>query len=133
MARQFESDGEVFWQRLMARRKTSGLTVAALCQEAGVSPASFFSWQKRLRQRSATSKDESPVAFPQRSTVSAVSSPLVPVRIIDDGAAEITVEFLTGEPLAPTLRVRFPAGCDERSIFDVLQAAARVATSNQRE
>lgn len=133
MARRVEGNGEAFWRRLMARRKTSGLTVDALCREAGVSSSSFFYWQKRLGQRSAASKDESPVASPQRSQASATPSPLIPVRIIDDRAAEITVEFLVREPLAPTLRVRFPAGCDERSVLDVLQAAARVATSNQRE
>jgi hypothetical protein len=131
MARRVEGNGEAFWRRLMVRRKTSGLTVTALCDEAGVSPASFFYWQKRLGQRPAASKDE--VASPNRSTTSTDPSPLVPVRIIDDRAAEITVEFLARDPLAPALRVRVPVGCDERSLLVVLQAAARVATHNQRD
>jgi len=36
------------WRELIQRQKKSGLTVAAFCQQQGVSGWSFYQWRKRL-------------------------------------------------------------------------------------
>ncbi len=55
MARKVDRKRERFWQKLIARRKQSGRSVADVCWEAGVSTASFFVWQRKLRERDASS------------------------------------------------------------------------------
>ncbi len=93
---------ESFWRHLIAQRKSLKLTVDAVCERAGVSRASFYHWQQRLRQ----SKRMKPPA----------SSSLMPVQIVDDRINEITLELPNG------IRVRVPQGCDEATLQGVLRA-----------
>ncbi len=37
---------EAHWQRVLARRKHSGLSVRAFCQAEGVSEPSFYGWRR---------------------------------------------------------------------------------------
>ena len=76
------------------------LTVAEACGQAGVSSASFFQWQRKFRESERRA-----------------SSPLVPVRIVDDRVAALTLELPHG------LRLRLPGDCDEATLVRVLQAA----------
>jgi len=96
---------------LIARQATSRFTVGELCQQAGVSTASFYAWRQRLKSPDVVSKQSS----------------LVPVRMVADGGGEITVEFSdapiqTPLPQLPAMRVSIPPGCDETSIRRVLCA-----------
>jgi hypothetical protein len=100
-----------------------GVTVGELCRRAGVSTASFYAWRRRLKSRDVVSKQSS---FGKRSS-------LVPVRVVADRGAEITVEFVDAvaqTPLTqlPTIRVSIPSGCDEASIRRVLCAALSART-----
>ncbi len=37
------------WREIIARQQASGLTVAAFCRRAQLSPVSFFAWRRKLR------------------------------------------------------------------------------------
>jgi transposase-like protein len=108
------SDRESFWWNLIARRAALQLTVGEACAQAGVSPASFFQWQKKFREAGRP-----PDRGPERS------APLVPVRIVDDRVAELTLELPHG------LRLRLPGDCDEATLGRVLRAA--LATCRELE
>ena len=108
------SEREVFWRNLLARRDTLQLTVGEACEQAGVSPASFYHWQQKFR-----ASDRRPAQDAARST------PLVPVRIVNDRVAELTLELPHG------LRLRFPQDCDAATLGRILQAA--LAACGERE
>ena len=104
MSTSSNSDRVAFWRKLIAQRQASQVTVRQLCAQAGVSPASFFHWQRRLRVGDQASRPNStPV--------------LVPVRVVEDRVTEITVE------LTQAVRVRLVPGCDEATLERVLRAA----------
>ena len=71
-----------------------------------MSPASFFQWQRKFRESDRRSdRDRRPVP------------PLVPVRILDDRVAGLTLELRHG------LRLHLPGDCEEATLVRVLQAA----------
>ena len=108
------SDREAFWRNLIARRTALRLTVVEACEQAGVSPASFYPWQRKLREADRR---------PERDR--AASIPLLPVRLVDDRVAELTLELPHG------LRLRLPGDCDETTLGRVLRAA--LATCREPE
>ena len=84
--------------------------MAELCQQAEVSPASFYVWRQRLK---APGGDDG------------MQSSLVPVRVVADqpgGSGEITVEFADASVQTVAIRVCIPPSCDEASIRRVLCA-----------
>ena len=108
------SDRAAFWRNLIERRAASRLTVGEACEQAGVSRGSFFAWQKKLREAGHQ---------PEREPTP--SAPLLPVRIVDDRVAALTLELPHG------LRLRLPGDCDERTLGRVLRAA--LATCREPE
>lgn len=38
------------WREIISRQQASGLTVAAFCRRAQLSPVSFFVWRRKLRE-----------------------------------------------------------------------------------
>ena len=113
MARRPDPERERFWRELIARRESSGLTVAELCQRAGVSTPSFFLWQRRLRKQKTTRRSGTIEALPRTS--------LVPVRIVPDRVDEDRMSPVVVELPGP-VRVQIPPGCDTPTIHAVLQA-----------
>ena len=116
MARRADPERESFWQDLVAQRTSSQLTVSELCRLAGVSPASFFAWQRRLRKHGPIRR--SSAAIKGRSGPS-----LVPVRIVADQAEEVRMMPIVVELPGP-VRVQIAAGCDVATIHAVFQAIA---------
>lgn len=106
-------DREAFWRNLLAHREAAKLTVVAVCKEAGVSLASFFYWQRKLNG-----------ARRRRDPVAPGEAPLVPVRIVDDRAAAITLEIPGG------IRVCVPPGCDEATLQRVLRVVLGICPEN---
>ena len=104
MPSSFKSDRQTFWRNLIARRESRQLTVREVCEEADVSPVSYFYWRRKFLADAQ-----------QRSSNPA--SPLVPVQIVEDGIAELMIELPQG------MRVRIPPGCDEATLQRVLRAA----------
>ena len=110
------SDRELFWRALISRREALQLTVAQVCEQAGVSAASFFHWQQRLRKTKPRTTRGRKM---EKVTKKAKQAPLLPVRIVDDRVEdhgrEIALELPGG------ICVRVPNGCDERTLACVLQ------------
>ena len=115
MATRPDPDRESFWRELVGRRESSGLTVVELCQRAGVSPASFFLWQRRLRKPQPRRRSGATEALSRSS--------LVPVRIVLDRADEGRAPPVVVELPGP-VRVQIPPGCDAATIHAVLQAVS---------
>jgi transposase-like protein len=108
------SEREAFWRNLLTRRDTLRLTVGEACEQAGVSPASFYQWQRKLRE-----SDRRP------DRAAAPLTPLLPVRIVNDRVAELTLELPHG------LRLRVPVDCDVATLGRILEAA--LAACGERE
>jgi hypothetical protein len=53
MARPIDRDKEQFWGQMFARWTASGLSIAAFCEEAGLSQQSFYRWRRVLRKRTS--------------------------------------------------------------------------------
>jgi len=127
MSRTSSADRLAFWRGLIARQASSQLTVGELCRQAGVSTASFYAWRRRLPAPKVATRQSSHVI---------TQSSLVPVRVVADHGAEITVELVDAAsetPLIqlPTIRVSIPSGCDEASIRRVLCAALSARTGGR--
>jgi hypothetical protein len=107
-----------YWRELIERRRHSGLSVARYCAEVGVSSASFYLWQRKLRDSAA------PVHEAQANRRPA--SRLVPVHIVPDatvghgssairGAADLLEVELPGK-----IYLRIPSGYDAATLQVVL-------------
>lgn len=118
MAKTVSADRRRFWQELFAKREALGLSVAQVCQEAGVSQATFYAWRKRLK----LSRQTSAAAGSRRSRTKA-ASPLVPVRIVPDRTDAGRTRAIVVE-LPGAVRVQIPPGCDASMIQAVLQAVS---------
>ena len=118
MAKTSSVDRRRFWQELFAKREALGLSVAQVCQEAGVSQATFYAWRKRLK----SSRQRSPAAGSRRSRTK-TASPLVPVRIVPDRTDADRIRTMVVELLG-AVRVQIPPGFDASAIQAVLQAAS---------
>jgi len=111
MARRSDPNRAAFWQGLIERRRRSRLSVAQFCEQSGVSPASFYQWQRKLRAKASPAN-----AAPDRRACR-----LVPVRIIadspsgcSDSAGALEIDVPGG------IRLRIPAGCDRATLQFVL-------------
>jgi transposase-like protein len=100
MSRKSSPQRVAFWRRLIARRRRSQHSVERLCQEAGVAPASFYHWQRKLREAAA-----GPPACDRE---------LVPVRIVPAPAVPpagmIEIEW------PDRVRLRIPPSCDPAAL-----------------
>jgi len=96
MAKTITVERRRFWQELFAKRAALGLSVAQVCQEAGVSQATFYAWRNRLQSSSPGS-----AAIGSRRGLTKTASPLVPAvkyvirRMKMDEAAKLA-EFALG-------------------------------------
>jgi transposase-like protein len=118
MAKTSSADRRRFWQELFTKRNALGLSVAQVCQEAGVSQATFYAWRKRLQSSRQTS-----AAAGSRCSRTKTASPLVPVRIVPDRTDADRTRTMVVE-LPGAVRVQIPPGCDASTIQAVLQAAS---------
>jgi hypothetical protein len=56
MARGGSGRAEAAWRERLERSERSGLAIARFCEREGVSPASFYRWRLRIRERDAAAK-----------------------------------------------------------------------------
>jgi transposase-like protein len=117
MAKTITVERRQFWQELFAKRAALGLSVAQVCQEAGVSQATFYAWRKRLPSSSRTT-----AAIGSRRGLTKAASPLVPVRIVADRTEDHPRTMIVELPGA--VCVQIPPGCDAATIQAVLQAVS---------
>ena len=105
MGRIADSERVAFWRELVERRRRRGLSVAGVCAEAGVSTASFYLWQRKLRGGG--------VARPRDRSDRREAPRLVPVRILADaapGRGDSTV--MLEVELPGKIQLRIPPGFD---------------------
>ena len=110
MTRRGDPQRAVFWRQVIERRRYSRLSVDRFCEQAGVSPASFYLWQRKLRDKTTAPQPARPV-----------QTDLVPVRIVPDPAAPAAPAAGVIEiDLADALRLRIPPDCDHDVLRIVL-------------
>ena len=110
MSRRSDLDRVAYWGDLIERRRQSDLSVARFCEQVGVSSASFYDWQRKLRERITTPTDS-----PQTPRA---ESAFVPVRIVADPVPPATGVIEIEMPGA--LRLRVPPDCDHGVLRIVL-------------
>jgi hypothetical protein len=71
---------EPFWRNLIDRWKASGQHVAAFCAANRVSPATFYSWPKRLATRGGDTAV--PTFAPVRVVPSPMAEVILPNRLV---------------------------------------------------
>ena len=94
-----------FWREVLVRQRASGLSIQRFCMKEGLAAATFFAWQRRLRQAP--------------SGVAAVN--FAPVRIVPETAAALatgTIEIL----LPSDRRLRLIGAVDRQQLAMVLAA-----------
>ena len=96
---------EPFWRDLIDRWKASGQSVAAFCAANRVSQATFYTWRKRLPNRTRGTRPPAP-AF-------------APVRVVPDPMAEIV--------LPNGFIVRVPATTDPAAVARLVAALGGTA------
>jgi len=57
MAGRRSTEREQYWRRVIREQTASGLSISAFCREREVSPASFFSWRRRLTADDGAGKE----------------------------------------------------------------------------
>jgi hypothetical protein len=98
---------EPFWRGLIDRWPASGQSVAAFCAAHHVSPATFYSWRRRLVNRTRCTPPPAP-AF-------------APVRVVPDPTAEVV--------LPNGLVVRVPPAMDPAAAARLVAALGGTACS----
>lgn len=72
---------EAHWRRVMARHRESGVSIAEFCRQESISEASFYAWQRKLRQRSSRRTSPREAVGRDASSPSAGIPSILPVRI----------------------------------------------------
>lgn len=116
------------WIELIRRRRESGLTVAEFCEWEGVSVASFYNWQKKLRGTNPRGQMVELVTPEGRSPRSLQKASFLPVRVTQAGA---TVEPSTRIEiqLANGVRVFVPIS-DSETVENTISIASRLSALN---
>ena len=128
MGRRVDHGKHCEWSERIRRRQESGLTVAEFCEWEGVSVASFYNWQKKLRgttSRRRTVELETPEI---RSLRSLQTASFLPVRVMQTGAAirpsrRIEIQLTNG------VRVFVPIS-DVETIENTIAVASRLSALN---
>ncbi|MEJ7595059.1 MAG: transposase [Planctomycetaceae bacterium] len=86
MGRRVDDGKHCEWSERIRRRRESGLTVAEFCEWEGVSVASFYNWQKRLRDTKSRSQSAELVTPEGRSPRSLQKASFLPVHVMQAGS-----------------------------------------------
>jgi hypothetical protein len=68
------------WRQIIDGQRGSGLTVAAYCQERGVTEGSFYTWKQRLRSQAKPKRLSKP-AFVEVTSPSAETSGSIEIHL----------------------------------------------------
>ena len=121
MARPINRHKEQFWRQLFARWRASGLSIAAFCEDAGLSQQSFYRWRRLLRKRtSRLDRQRRPQAVDAATerAATAIAQPLplfVPLAVESIAAAAVLEVVVRGGRV-----IRVPAGFDATMLAQVL-------------
>jgi transposase-like protein len=120
MARPLDRDKEQFWRQMFGRWTASGLSIAAFCEDAGLSQQSFYRWRRVLRKRSRRLDQQRPQAVDAATekAATAIARPLplfVPLAVESMAAAAVLEVVVRGGRV-----IRVPAGFDAPTLAQVL-------------
>ena len=104
-----------FWSDLIRRQQQSGMSIAALCREHGVSSVSFYQWRTRLASEGSQTVP---------AEVSFVPLPLA--HIMPSRSAKFTVR------LPNSVQVKVPFDFDELALRRLLTVTAAVVETTER-
>ena len=118
MARQASHERRQFWRGLIRRQRSSGLTVAEVCDRAGVTVPSYYAWKRKLGISGSRARK------PRRQ------SSLVPVRVVLDRPGFTSAVEIA---LPGNIAIRVPSGCDADTLSVVLTAVERLIDREPRQ
>lgn len=122
MARSVDSVKRRLWQQRLRRFEEGRLTIAAFCQQEGVSVPSFYQW-RRILGRTATGAGRHPRPTPSFVRSSAIGRPaFVPVEVVR--ATTIEIHLPNGA------RLTVPAG-DQASLDAAIAAVGRLPRASE--
>jgi len=99
MGRRVDQGKHREWSERIRRRRESGLTVAEFCEWEGVSVASFYNWQKKLRGTKSRKQSVELVTAEGRSQRSLQKASFLPVHVMQENAGAIQSELKENEPV----------------------------------
>ena len=118
------------WAERIRRRRESGLTVAEFCEWEGVSAASFYNWQKKLRDTKSRRQSVELVTPDAMSQRSLQKASFLPVHVMQAGtttapATRIEIQLTNG------VRVFVPIS-DFETVENTIAVASRLSALNAR-
>ena len=131
MGRRADHGKHCEWSERIRRRQESGLTVAEFCEWEGVSVASFYNWQKKLRDTKSRRQSVELVTPEGRSPRSLQKASFLPVHVMQAGAtaslsARIEIQLTNG------VRVFVPIS-DFETVENTITVASRLSALNDSE
>ncbi len=116
------------WSERIRRRRESGLTVAEFCEWEGVSVASFYNWQKKLRGTKSRRQSVELVTPKGRSQRPLEKALFLPVHVMQAGATaspatRIEIQLTNG------VRVFVPIS-DFETVENTIAVASRLTALN---
>ena len=116
------------WAERIRRRRESGLTVAEFCEWEGVSVASFYNWQKKLRGTKSRRQSVALVTPEGRSPRSLQKASFLPVHVTQ-AAATASPATRIEIPLTNGVRVFVPIS-DSETVENTIAVASRLSALN---
>ena len=128
MGRQVDHGKHGEWSERLRRRRESGLTVAEFCEWEGVSVATYYNWQKKLRGTKSRRQSVELVTPEGRSPRSLQKASFLPVHVMQAGAAaapstRIEIHLTNG------VRVFVPIS-DFETVENTIAVASRLSALN---
>jgi hypothetical protein len=128
MGRRVDHGKHCEWAERIRRRRESGLTVAEFCEWEGVSVASFYNWQKKLRGTKSRRQSVELVTPEGRPPRSLLTASFLPVHVMQAGATaspatRIEIQLTNG------VRVFVPI-LDFETVENTISVASRLPTLN---
>jgi hypothetical protein len=126
MARPIDRHKEQFWRQMFARWTASGLSIAAFCEEAGLSQQSFYRWRRVLRKRTSRLGQQQRPRAVDAATEKAATAIARPLPLF----VPLAVESIAGAPVLEVVVcggrvIRVPAGFDAPTLAQVLAVLER--------
>jgi hypothetical protein len=124
MGRRADDGQRSEWSERFRRRDQSGLTVVDFCEWEGVSVASFYNWQKKLRGTKSRSQSVELMTPEGKSQRSLQKASFLPVHVMQPGAASpstrIEIQLTNG------VRVFVPIS-DAETVQKTIAVASRLS------
>ena len=128
MGRRVDQGKHCEWAEWIGRRRASGLTVAEFCEWEGVSVASYYNWQKKVRGAKSQRQSVELVTPEGRSPRSLQKASFLPVHVMQAGtttapATRIEIQLTNG------VRVFVPIS-DFETVENTIAVVSRLSAPN---